>query len=65
MDHRPQLRWVGRRKEERGKRKAEIMALNDLEGTLQICKCGEGISDRWMDHQDNEGICEGRDGLKW
>ena len=49
---------VGRNKEERGK----SIASTDQGGTSQICKCGEGINDRWTDHRDKEGMSEGRDG---
>ena len=29
-----------------------MIASSDQGGTLQICKCGEGISDRWTDHRE-------------
>jgi hypothetical protein len=57
-----QERTRRRRWEERGKKKEEIIASSDEGGTLQICKCGKGISDRWTDHRDKEGMRERRDG---
>ncbi|KAF8223299.1 hypothetical protein L208DRAFT_1412057 [Tricholoma matsutake] len=39
-------------RKEVGRRDEEIIASSDQGGTLEIGKCGEGISDRWTDHRE-------------